>query len=353
MKNSINFKTKNKLCLIAGGMAIMFALQSCSIRDGQTESISSEPSTIYSYETEEVIQSTPETSIEVLGENATESESNEFTIETRQYTSPFNIYELDERDLHDLIVNNLYYDGQAGYYCFGFDNEYLRNNLINLTNQRTGELNENITMADYHYFQFTETTSMYQGSTSFYDFFTNCQPVFDQKTVRAVLQEQGLRFLIDEIPASYFEERFPEFMESLYENGDVILNQDLLNEFDVYSINNPSDIPSLYDYDALLFTDLVSYNSVRASYIYNYPHGDYDSYTDDVLQVRDELTGRNVLVPTDEQYNEIMDEIHQIPGFENIDIYQVETREEFYNSYGCYPEDVVNDEYIYEGNNRG
>ncbi len=39
-----------------------------------------------------------------------------------------------------------------------------------------------------------------------------------------------------------------------------------------------------------------------------------------------------------------MENLHEIPTFENIDIYQVETREEYFNAYGVYPEDVLSEE---------
>lgn len=75
-----------------------------------------------------------------------------------------------------------------------------------------------------------------------------------------------------------------------------------------------------------------------------------DNLNDEVLQVRDAATGRNVLVPTEEQYNQMMEDITSIPECENVDIAVVETRENFYESYGYYPEDLINDELIYEGN---
>ena len=76
----------------------------------------------------------------------------------------------------------------------------------------------------------------------------------------------------------------------------------------------------------------------------------FSDYNDDVRQVRDEATGRNVLVPTMTQYERIMEEINSIPGCENVDIGRVETRENFYEAYGCYPEDLINDRMIYELN---
>jgi hypothetical protein len=45
----------------------------------------------------------------------------------------------------------------------------------------------------------------------------------------------------------------------------------------------------------------------------------------------------------------MMEDITSIPGCENVDIRFVETRENFYESYGCYPEDLINDTMIYEG----
>ena len=63
-----------------------------------------------------------------------------------------------------------------------------------------------------------------------------------------------------------------------------------------------------------------------------------------------ELTGRNILVPTESQYEQLMEDINSMPDCENIDIYQVETREDFYDSYGVYPEDVLAEEYMYELN---
>ena len=46
----------------------------------------------------------------------------------------------------------------------------------------------------------------------------------------------------------------------------------------------------------------------------------------------------------------MMEDINSIPGCENVDIAVVETRDNFYEAYGYYPEDLINDQMIYEGN---
>ena len=57
-------------------------------------------------------------------------------------------------------------------------------------------------------------------------------------------------------------------------------------------------------------------------------------------------------MPTEDQIQELQQDINSIPGCENIDIYAVEDRQSFYDYYGYYPEELIDarcDGYTKEG----
>ena len=230
---------------------------------------------------------------------------------------------------------------------YGFDNPHSLEQLRNYVYEHTGIYDDSITLADVDYFRGSQRMASYCEEC-----FTNLYgleycPYYYLEMVRAILLTEGLRFGIDEIPYSYLEMRFPQFInEAFYGSPCLISDIDTYSfPIDVSVSDYPNDYANTYAYDIELFCSCLYYNQARYCYIYNNPHGG-----DEILQVRDELTGRNILVPTEIQYEQLMEDIHSLPDCENIDIYQIETREDFYDSYGVYPEDVLVEEYIYEPN---
>jgi hypothetical protein len=268
-----------------------------------------------------------------------------FTYETVEHTFPFSLSSMSNDEYQTLIGSILISDmGRATNY--GFDNPYSLEQLRNYVYEQTGVYDDSITLTDVNYFSGSERIASYTE-----DYFTTlygCEycPYYYLEMVRAVLLTEGLRFGIDEIPYSYLERRFPQFMNEDFYGAPL-----LVSDIDAYTrpiqvpiYDYPEEYSHTYAFDRELLCSCLYYNTCRSSYIYNNPRGA------EVTQVRDELTGRNILVPTESQYEQIMEDIQTLPHFENIDIYQVETRENFYDSYGIYPEDLLSEDFMYELN---
>ncbi len=268
-----------------------------------------------------------------------------FTYETVEHTFPFSLSSMSNDEYQTLIGSILISDmGRATMY--GFDNPYSLEQLRNYVYEQTGVYDDSITLTDVNYFSGSERIASYTE-----DYFTNLYgreycPYYYLEMVRAVLLTEGLRFGIDEIPYSYLERRFPQFMNEDFYGAPL-----LVSDIDAYTrpiqvpiSDYPEEYSHTYAFDRELLCSCLYYNNCRESYIYNNPRGA------EVTQVRDELTGRNILVPTESQYEQIMEDIQTLPHFENIDIYQVETRENFYDSYGIYPEDLLSEDFMYELN---
>lgn len=291
-----------------------------------------------------------ETEVSISEETTLQTEFDDlFTVETEETFNPLLSSGIDlehyEGEGGDILGN----PGYMGF-MFGFDNKYSLDTLRNITYEYTGVYYDNLTLSDVNYFQGFSTryvTGLSQDKFNFYfadDYFGSYSLCF----VRAILIEQGLRFGIDEIPYSYFEQRFPFFLDCMENDWDL---PTCMLETDDFGISDISEIGCNYDYDYIIFNAIIAYNLSRATYIYNNPYGSTSDLTDDVLQVRDASTGNNVLVPTEEQYYQMMEDINSIPGCENVDIAVVESRENFYEAYGYYPEDVLNPDMMYEENN--
>ncbi len=328
--------------------ALIFSLCSCSTAGAEetsTETVSAEAAMTETSEVEstEASESSAET------EQYDDIESY-FIVETTSYTNPFSPSSLSTNE-YDSICHNIMSAGLDWMLRYGFDNDATLNELRNEIYDYTGENNSEATLSDVAYFQGTERMAQIVATDDFAEAFSGeLFSPYMLAYVRAIMQINGWRFGIDEIPYDYIYQRFPGFMDSVYETGDIpILPMDPRDP-NFTTMTDPIAFNNMYDYDYVMFLAITGYNDVRVTYIYNNPYGNIDNLTDDILQVRDAETGRNVLVPTEEQYYQMMDDITSIPGCENVDIRFVETRENFYESYGCYPEDLVNDTMIYEGN---
>lgn len=298
--------------------------------------------TITITESTETIDSSESSTIEESSEP--EESTTSFTYETVEHSYPFSISGFSADQLN-ILARSVIYGPSGTSTDYGFDNPYSLEQLRNYAYECNGIYDDTITLTDVNYFIGCELFVVIADNSPFTTEFTQYElyPEYDIELVRAVLQIEGLRFGIDEIPYSYFERRFPQFVnEAFYEasfSDYVNLSSPLPSEICGFRL----DVPTTYRYDMDLYTACLVYNWARSQYIYR-------SGNSAITQVRDELTGRNILVPTDYESEQMLADIHSLPNCENIDIYQVETREDFYNSYGCYPEDVLNDEYMYEPN---
>lgn len=328
----------NRLKLFGTCIIIASIVASCaSTTTTESESSGTHPSpaadTSVSETTSTTTEETSETSYEVVTEQHENPLANYFVENPDR--GPFQAYET-------LVLNELDIGIE-----WGFDNVFSIQALQDFVYEATGVRDDTITLSDVNYFQYTGYIARNYASFSFSDM----DEMHIIETARAVLASEGLRFGIDEIPASFFEKRFPRFLYDAMEfNQDNKALVDIPADYpsgwsELESIwNLPSDYFNGFPEDLFIDYEILraclSYNWYRSCLVYKNPHGGSA-----VLQVRDMTSGKNVLVPTEIQTEEIQEDIHSIPKCEGIDIFTPETPEEFYACYGYYPDDLVNHPY--------
>ena len=324
--------SKKSLNMIVAALITVISFVSCAqTRDPDSSSISDITETT----TEQISISESETS---------DTSATDFTVQTEPHTNPFGSYvgEL----AYQGTVANICYTGdfqKAGFY-YGFDNPFVIEVLRNKIYECTGETNDNATLSDVGYFQYIQTAE--EGYSTKYSFgddmvstSENCVSV---EAVRAVLSSIGLRFGIDEVPASYLIERFPRFYYDQFYGTDCYQFMDtnpINDNYDLTSMSSIREITNSNLLDVVIFKSCITYNRCRVSCMYAHPYG--GAYSGVIDQVREASTGRNVLVPTQAQAECIQSDINTVPGCENIDIFEVQTLEDFYNDYGYYPDEIL------------
>lgn len=321
---------KKPVSIIAATTSVVLALTSCmNINDKTTQSIESTPVT------QIVTSETLETSSDVTSIETTENLG-------AVYAAPRN-NPLDDYSSFEVycIVDPYDYKVDVSY---GFDNAYTISKLRDYVYEVTGSQDNEITLSDVNYFQYT---GYFDGNYGSYKFSTypdvTATPLYTE-AIRAILSSQGLRFGIDEIPASFIQERFPRY----YYDAIVFnkFNKCCVEEVsepiaDPLTLNSIFEAPSIMDRDYDLFRACLMYNYIRSCYMYDNPYG-----TGPIQQVRDASTGMNVLVPTESQIEELQQDINSIPGCENINIFVPESPQDFYDYYGYYPSELVDDRYV-------
>ena len=331
-----NTNKKNKLKKLKGALssaAMIMMLNSCDVPETNVNTVDSTSTTTVEstseITTEELTTETPTTEV------TTEEPTTEYQIETIEYECPIEYNEEMITDFSEYLGNITYTDRL---YDLGYDNPMLRQKLIDYVEEKTGTRDESITIDNFKYFQFAGKGSLLYdhgiSSNSIADQAEKDEPAPDLYIIRAALIENDLRYLIDEIPYSYFEERFPdivdnysspEYREQLYERGGEL--------YDIYQLENTLvDLPSIpeEDRDLIEFLCLKGYNLARTTYIYRY----------NIPQVRDINTNKIQLNPVKSQLDQINKGVSKIPGFID-DVSKVETKENYYECYGKYPEDVI------------
>ena len=274
-----------------------------------------------------------------VSETTTESSEEEtvytgLSVETEPHENPLASYITDPNYYNamafNLLINDESYLPDAN---FGFDNPRSTYLLQQEVYDKSGIMDTTITLSDVGYFQYNPYMSdTFSDRYKFSDYFSENQPIVVEG-VRAVLSSLGLRFGIDEVPASYLMERFPRFYyDSLFFND--LWKYGKTTDFS--TINNLTEVSNSNDKDASLFYACKIYNNSRLYCVYNNPYGNGC-----INQVRDAATGRNVLVPSESEAAAMQEDINLIPGCENISIYVPETAEEFYSSYGYYPDELL------------
>lgn len=272
---------------------------------------------------------------ETTTETSEETSETSFTVETEEKNNPLLDCAIEDPDGYALNTYLIIKPTDSKVDIkYGFDNPYCVAKLQEYVYEVTGIQNDSLSLSDVSYFQTNGYFNNY-SSVKFVDCLYTC----DVEAVRAILISQGLRFGIDEIPASYLQERFPMFFydamafgrsnKAVADSGIVTLDPETMT-----SIWEPE---SDMERDFRLFKACLGYNFARSCYIYNNPYG-----TAPIIQARDAATGMNVLVPTEDQVQELQEDINSIPGCENIDIFTPESPEDFYEYYGYYPDELVN-----------
>lgn len=334
-----NFKTLGKMEIISSTLILSVFLSSCSSYDEDvTETITT---TI-----EQQIESQHINETSIVNTVQSTLNTSEETLNTSIYSCPIP-YEDSIGEEFSIYLSNKYGHNMCDdMTVYGLDNRFLNQTLNEFLRDEYGITDGNYTIDNFHYFEFLKYHVLgfpYNGFSSLISGLESTQglPIL----VRSTLIEQDLRFLIDEIPYSYFEERFPEFMSNI-ENYEyrhqlqdkmisLVENRKITTNMTLNQLSQLSD----YEYDLLLFWELRNYNNYRNSLLREA----------EVVQVRDQDTGRHVLVPDRNQLRRMENIMDDFEGYD-FTITEPESREHFYQSFGCYPEDVVNENRIYEGN---
>ena len=280
-----------------------------------------------------------------VSETTTESseEETEYTglsVETEPHENPLGSFITDTEYYNamafNLLINDVSYLPDANY---GFDNPRSIYLLQQEVYEATGVMDNSITLSDVGYFQFNPHMEYSFDEKTKFSENDGFEYQFRIEGVRAILSSLGLRFGIDEIPASYLMQRFPRlyYDELYYNNCKKFYDTTSVNTTNIYITTSLNDITDLNQRDVLLFKACIIYNNARLYCVYNNPYG-----TGCITQERDAATGKNVLVPTDSEAEAMQEDINLIPGCENISIYTPETPEEFFDSYGYYPDDLLN-----------
>lgn len=323
------FSDRIKMAL--SGMLAVSLLASCS---SQAVTETTQPA---------VPESSPSTEASVSESETTEEETSEtsFTVETEEKNNPLLDYAMSNPS--EYALNAFLIMCPTDYrvdLTYGFDNPYTVAKFQSYVSDVTGIQDNSLSLSDVSYFQYTSYFDDYSSTTFAKSLFT-C----DVEAVRAVLISQGLRFGIDEIPASYLQERFPMFYYDAmaFNRSNKAVADSNITILDPETMTSIWDPESDLDRDFKLFKACLNYNFIRSCYMYNNPYN-----TAPIQQVRDAATGMNVLVPTEAQVQELQEDINSIPGCENIDIFTPELPEDFYEYYGYYPDELVNS--IWSGN---
>lgn len=329
---------KKKLSVIAASALVISSLSACmNSNNVENQTINTYPSS------QSIVTEISETSSDVTTSSETSEMQEPSTLETAPHTNPLLEYAIDNPDQYALNAYNIVCPSDYKIDVkYGFDNPYTIAKLQEYAYEVTGVQDNSLTLSDVSYFQYTSYLNNYT-SVKFVDGF---YPI-EVEGVRAILTSQGLRFGIDEIPATYLQERFPRFYyDAMVFNATnkALVDSDLTIK-ETVSMENIWDVNSDCERDFKLFRACLEYNLIRSSYMYNNPYN-----TAPIQQVRDAATGKNILMPTEDQIQELQQDINSIPGCENIDIYKVEDRQSFYDCYGYYPEELLDARW--EGNTK-
>ena len=321
---------KNSRKLIGKIIALIMAvsmLPACSAKESQTEEASEPPTT----EAPTTIETTtvPET---------TETQDPNETLPTTTKV-PLSVIEGDRG----------YF--QYGFAILGFDNPEIEQVLHELTGD------ENLTFYDVGYLPEIAKREGYSGSLySDYEKYRN--DVFSSEELESgarnypegfllyILKTMNRRYVVDEIPYSFFEEYYPDYLAlcTMTEDEDGLhpgyfnvqfgeYRQDLEKRASEAPFSNPENWPLmifddmettirnvssdevLREYERyFLFEELIRYNSYRIGMLYGSPK---------TVQQGRTIDGRNALTLSNSKIEIILTDAHRVPALRGIeDLYQ-------------------------------
>lgn len=211
----------------------------------------------------------------------------------------------------------------------GLDSPYLIEDIRSIYG------NQNLTIDEVSYMQ---SKSLNLEGCNFKDYYDHPSDLFvDLEFVRYVLEENDLRLWTDEIPYSYFKEKYPEFIQYVDSN-----NEDALSEFhlsDYYfenfmdhntgkllpmtEIEVPTSDDELIYYKFTEFERLTDYNSARY-----FLASTYKDDKDGIVRIARSTDGKNVLLYTENQYKTFGRFVRKYDGCKKIDVLTPENRED-------------------------
>lgn len=174
----------------------------------------------------------------------------------------------------------------------------------------------------------------YNPDESYEGPFNGIQSALDLDYVRYVLEENGLRLWVDEIPYSYFEEKFPEYTDDCRQKKFLDINVQYWDGFfyqaDKYGFDGKN--LTTVDYTNGEYTDIIKLACFMNLYCYN----DFREQIAATIQnnkvgiIQQGLTpdGKYVWCMTEEQHSSFSVRVHKMSKCENVDILIPESREE-------------------------
>ena len=325
----MKFSTGKKMIVLAASVSCMFSMVGCMMNIGQSRdsnnlsSNSASSSEITTFDTSSLESSEITDTVQIPSETLSFEERVDKIVPSKNIV-------LTEDEIQNFL-NSTGIEWCGSYYL-GFANPLLKAKIQEYFSDNTLEVQD---LSGVHSTWYEE----------FYnDDFKRSLNYFDIDYVRYVLEENGLRLWVDEIPYEFFAEKFPDYVklcnDGKYIDLDITFNEDFV--YNVLNHHNYVYISDETNFDgrqiSLDYSDSKNEKLFRlSSFIqlvrYNY-YRDYISSS--YLQsnggrIEQGLTedGRYVWVPTEKQYNSFQEQyLSMVPRCENVDILVPESRED-------------------------
>lgn len=349
MNKKICFKTK-KIILTAASLTLAITLTGCPelesllSQDTNTQKITSEvsyePSTSASkYESTTTLSNVPESTSDTFDETTKPTGFSDYLDETLNYPKIDYKMTTDSYSNYFTLYSNYVYNGLE----FGFDNPVYQKILENYLNIKGVQMYEVNYLQDFREEEGAEWYWKHKDEKSENPGGYECKN-FQRSIALYILNSLGLRLYIDEIPYSFFETNFPDLLKQAeYESPAELISSDKDTS---KSVRKAISFDDLYDKikinDAddyvrkLIFYSALRYNEKRASMVWGFSHftnpttGKSENIGIDQGRTAD---GRNVLLPTEEKYNALMEDLQYQDCYKNIEsLFNTITTEDLVNA---------------------